>query len=73
MNVPVAAKTKLVIVGGTAELPDRVKSHAAAIERIARVDGVERAQTVPAGSAQIVVGGATFALPLAGVIDFSAE
>jgi valyl-tRNA synthetase len=73
MNVPSAAKTALVIIGGTSELPERVNSHAAAIERLARVEGIERAPRAPNGSAQIVVGGATFALPLAGVVDFSAE
>ena len=73
MNVPSAAKTPLVIVGGTSELPERVNSHAAAIERLARVEGIERGLRAPNGSAQIVVGGATFALPLAGVVDFSAE
>ena len=34
---------------------------------------IERADAAPNGSAQIVVGGATFALPLAGIIDFTAE
>jgi valyl-tRNA synthetase len=72
MNVPAAAKTGLVVVGGTA-VAGRIARHAAAIERLARIDGLLRGEEVPVGSAQIVVGGATFALPLAGVIDFSAE
>ena len=73
MNVPPAAKTALVIVGGTAELPERVNSHASALERLARIEVIERAQRAPNGAVQIVVGGATFALPLAGIIDFAAE
>ena len=73
MNVPPAAKTRLVIVGGTAELPGRVNSHASALERLARVESIELAPRAPAAAAQIVVGGATFALPLAGIIDFAAE
>ena len=73
MNVPAAAKTKLVVVGegkGVAPLLDR---YAAEIEFLARVDGVDTASSAPQGSAQIVVGGATLALPLAGIIDFTAE
>jgi valyl-tRNA synthetase len=73
MNVPPAAKTALVIVGGTAELPDRVKSHSSALERLARIEVIERAQSAPNAAVQIVVGGATFALPLAGIVDFTAE
>jgi valyl-tRNA synthetase len=73
MNVPPGAKTRLVIVGGTADLPRRVNSNAPALERLARVDAIEVAPKAPAAAAQIVVGGATFALPLAGVIDFAAE
>ena len=73
MNVPPAAKTALVIVGGTAELPERIKSHASALERLARIEVIERAQRAPNAAVQIVVGGATFALPLAGIVDFAAE
>jgi len=73
MNVPPGAKTRLVIVGGTAELPGRVNGHASALERLARVESIELAPRAPAAAAQIVVGGATFALPLAGIIDFAAE
>ena len=69
---PVGREDPLVIVGGTSELPERVNSHAAAIERLARVEGIS-VVCAPNGSAQIVVGGATFALPLAGIIDFGAE
>jgi valyl-tRNA synthetase len=73
MNVPPAAKTALVIVGGTSELPERVKSHASALERLARIEVIERSQRAPNAAVQIVVGGATFALPLAGIVDFTAE
>jgi valyl-tRNA synthetase len=73
MNVPPAAKTSLVLVGGGAELGERISRHEAAVERLARVERIERAESAPHGSAQIVLGGATYALPLAGIIDFSAE
>jgi len=73
MNVPPAARMPLVMVGGNASLAARLDAHAAAIERLARVDGISRADQPPRGAAQIVVGGATAALPLGGIIDFGAE
>ncbi len=73
MNVPAAAKTALAIVGGDPRIAERVARHGAAIDRLARVEGITETAAAPNGSAQIIVGGATFALPLAGVVDFSAE
>ena len=73
MNVPPAAKTQLVVIGENAGLTARLARHAAAIERLARVEGMKNAERAPLGSAQVIVGGATFALPLAGIVDFSAE
>ena len=54
-------------------MAERLARHTAAIERLARVEGIASAERPPVGSAQVIVGGATFALPLAGVVDFSAE
>ncbi len=72
MNVPAASKTELVVIGG-GDFVERMDRHRAAVERLARVEGIARGERAPQGSAQIVVGGATLALPLAGIIDFSAE
>ena len=44
-----------------------------ALTRLARLDTVVEAAAVPADSAQLVLGEATYALPLAGVIDLGAE
>ena len=63
----------LVVVGATAETRARVGRHEPAIHRLARVEPVEFAEAAPRGSAQIVLGEATFCLPLAGVVDLSAE
>ena len=71
MNVPNAAKTELVALGG--EGTARLARHVASIERLARIEGIRGAEKAPPGSAQIVVGGVTYALPLAGIIDFAAE
>jgi valyl-tRNA synthetase len=72
-NVPAGAKIPLVLAGASAETRARAQRHAETIERLARLDGITFAATAPQGSAQIVVGKATAALPLAGVIDMEAE
>jgi valyl-tRNA synthetase len=73
MNVPNSARTPLVLVGGAAELAGKLQRHAAALGWMARVDDIVSAGKAPPGSAQVIVGGASFALPLAGIIDFGAE
>jgi valyl-tRNA synthetase len=73
MNVPGGAKIALVIVGADEATKARATAQAGALERLARVASVGFAADAPADSAQIVVGAATYALPLAGVIDLDAE
>jgi valyl-tRNA synthetase len=73
MNVPSAAKTPLVGLSHDPELLQRLERHKPAIERLARVEGISTNGAGLRNAAQIVVGGATFALPLAGIIDFTAE
>jgi valyl-tRNA synthetase len=73
MNVPVAAKIPLQIVGARPETMARVERQMGALTRLARLETVAEAEGVPAGSAQIILGEATYALPLAGVIDLEAE
>ena len=73
MNVPAGAKIKLVVVGAGEETGTRVESQLQALIRLARLDDVSYGDEVPTNSAQLVVGEATLALPLAGVIDFDAE
>jgi valyl-tRNA synthetase len=73
MNVPAGAKIPLVIVGAGEETGVRVESQLQALMRMARLESIDYASEVPAGSAQLVLGDATFALPLAGVIDIDAE
>ena len=51
----------------------RLETHRAAIERLARIDGVEATAAAPKGALQIVVGEATYALPVGDVIDLKAE
>lgn len=73
MNVPAGTKVAIVIVGASAETRTRLKTHESAILRLARAETVELADAAPSGSAQIIIGEATVCLPLAGIIDLSAE
>ncbi|MEL6378417.1 MAG: valine--tRNA ligase [Pseudomonadota bacterium] len=73
INVPAGAKIPMVIVGENPMAARCFDSHGDRIARLARLETVGKAATVPAGAAQIVHGGAVFALPLAGVIDVAAE
>jgi len=73
LNVPAGAKLKLLVIGGNATTAARLETHRAAIERLARIDGVEAAAAAPKASLQIVAGEATYALPVGEVIDLKAE
>jgi valyl-tRNA synthetase len=73
MNVPAGAKIPLVLVGANKATRARAETHEDTIERLARIDSISFAKAPPPGSAQIVLGEATAALPLAGVIDMDAE
>jgi valyl-tRNA synthetase len=73
MNVPAAAKIALVVSGASEATRARAETLMPALTRMARIETVTFAADIPSGSAQIVVGEATFALPLAGVIDLDAE
>nr|WP_321525610.1 valine--tRNA ligase [uncultured Cohaesibacter sp.] len=73
MNIAPSTKFKLEIVGASEETKARLASHDAVLKRLARVEDIKVSDTVPHGSAQVVVREATVALPLAGVIDLDAE
>jgi valyl-tRNA synthetase len=73
MNVPGGAKVPLVLVGAGKAARARAEKHAGTIERLARLDAISFAKAPPKGSAQIVLGDVTAALPLAGIIDMNAE
>ncbi len=73
MNVPAGARISLVLVGADKTTRARAEHHEETIKRLARLDDVSFAKTPPKGSAQIVLGEAIAALPLAGVIDMAAE
>jgi valyl-tRNA synthetase len=73
MNVPQGARIDLVVVGASPATVARIERQMPALTRLARLERVLQAREVPPNSAQIVVGEATYALPLAGVIDIGVE
>jgi valyl-tRNA synthetase len=73
MNVPAAAKVALVLKGAAPETRARMERNRDAIVTLARLASIETSETVPAGSAQFVVGESTAAIPLGDVIDFAKE
>ena len=74
MNVPPGAIVPLAVRDADADSRKRLDTHAALISRLARIkrqsDGADGDTT---GTLQILLGDATFLLPLADVIDVSAE
>jgi len=73
MNVPPAAVAPLIAVGAEETTRERLARHEPAIRRLARVGEVGFAGEPPRGSAQLVIGEATFCLPLGELIDLKAE
>jgi len=73
MNVPVSAKPELVLLAGDELVRHRVEGNLASVLRLGRLEKVTFAERFPDQSAQGVVEGIGFALPLAGILDFDAE
>ncbi len=73
MNINAGAKIAAVIVGANGETRRLAASWEAEVMRLARLSSIAFEDAVPKASAQIVLGEATVALPLEGVIDFAAE
>lgn len=73
MNVPASAKLPIVVVGAGETTLRRLVAGTSLITRLARLEEISPQATVPGESAQFVVGEATWALPLAGVIDLAVE
>ena len=73
MNIPPGAQLDVAVIGASAETLARLERQDTLIKRMARLANVTATDSAPQASAQTVVGEATFALLLAGVIDFDAE
>ncbi|MEQ8650827.1 MAG: valine--tRNA ligase [Kiloniellales bacterium] len=74
MNVPPGAKVELLVSGANEETRQRIATQREVICRLARLSAIEASdRPLPKGSALFVIGEATAAIPLAGVIDLEAE
>ena len=73
MNVPAGAQIPCLVQGASAATLAQLERHSGYIHRLARLTGINAATEMPKGAVQIVVGEATYGLPLADVIDIGAE
>jgi valyl-tRNA synthetase len=73
MNIPPATLTPLVLAGASAETKGRAERWNEVVRRMARLADISFAPSAPEGTVQLLVRGEVAALPLKGVIDFSAE
>jgi valyl-tRNA synthetase len=68
-----AATIPLVLVAAQPDTRARAERWAEVIKRLARVSDIGFAEAAPPSAVQLVVRGEVAALPLAGIIDLSAE
>nr|ART36788.1 D429 [uncultured bacterium] len=74
LNVPAGAKIPLLVKDANGDTQNRLRDHGGLIERLARLTSIAAApEKIPPGAVQEVLGEATLILPLAEVIDVSAE
>jgi valyl-tRNA synthetase len=73
MNVPASAKTQLDVMAADETTRTRLQKFDEIIRRLARVEAVEYVTDAPKGAVQFVMGGVTFALPIADIIDLDRE
>ncbi len=73
LNVPWGATLEPLVIGGSPDIVDRVNRQVEILARMAKLGPARSVVAPPAGSAQIVAGGSTFAFPLADHIDLNAE
>jgi valyl-tRNA synthetase len=73
MNVPAGLKIDVLRIEADADAQRAEANNLPMIRRLARIENIDPADQVPKGSLTVAVKGATFALPLAGLIDVDAE
>jgi valyl-tRNA synthetase len=73
MNVPAAAKVRLLVKDASDKTAGRLKSYDEVLCRMARLESVALSNDVPKGSIQTVLGEATLILPIAEIIDLDKE
>jgi valyl-tRNA synthetase len=73
MHVPVGLKLPMVSLNMDANATAYWQRNAPLIHRLARIESLTPAATAPKGAVTIAVTGATFAIPLDGIIDIAEE
>ncbi len=73
MHVPVALKLDMLALTMDAAARSAWDNNESLIKRLARIDTLTHADQAPKGAITIPAAGASFALPLAGIIDIAAE
>jgi len=73
LAVPWSATLEPLVVGGSDGMVERVNRQAPTLARMAKLGPARAVDVAPEGSAQIGVGGVTYAFPLAEHIDLAAE
>ncbi|WP_164115266.1 valine--tRNA ligase [Sphingorhabdus sp. Alg239-R122] len=73
LNIPPGAKMTAHVRDGDTDLMARIERQKAALDRVGRLEHVTADKAPDGAAAQIVVDGATYVLPLEGVIDIAAE
>ncbi|MFN3701500.1 MAG: valine--tRNA ligase [Alphaproteobacteria bacterium] len=73
MNVPAAAKIRLLVKDACALTDTGLREYEELIKRMARIETIALTESVPKGSIQTLVGKTLFILPIADIIDLDAE
>ena len=73
MNVPAAAQIPVILVSPSAPVRGRAGTYADMIRRLARLSAIDFADAAPAGSIQVIVRNEIVSLPIADVVDLTAE
>ena len=73
MHVPAGLKVPMIVTEMDAAAQTAWDNNEAMIKRLARVESLEKADDFPKGTVSIGAPGATFGLPLAGLIDIGEE
>ena len=73
LNVPAGSRLAARLRNADAAAAARLERHRTLIVRLARLDSIACSDTVPEGSVEAVIDGASLVLPLEGIVDFRAE
>lgn len=72
-NVPAGAQIPLLLIKASPGIEKRVTQWNSEIKRLARISEAQVTDTAPKEAIQLIIRGTVIALPLEGIIDFTAE